>query len=197
MPANKGMKYPATASVCNSKEVEKLMAACPKTPTGIRDKAIIALLYRTGLRISEALALSVDDVRFDKYTINVHHGKGDKSRVVVMDGGIIEHVESWIASRPGSVDGPLFCNMRGKQMDSSYIRRMLGRLRKEAGVRHRVHAHGLRHTHAFELANEGVPIHMIKDQLGHTSVATTDRYISHLSPRERINRISERKWSQS
>ena len=67
-------------------------------------------------------------------------------------------------------------------MTSAYVRTLLPRLARKAGIDKRVHAHGLRHTHAYELASEGTPIHVIQAQLGHASVATTDRYIKHLNP---------------
>ena len=65
----------------------------------------------------------------------------------------------------------------------------------KAGIDKRVHAHGLRHTHAFELATEGTPLHIIQCQLGHSSVATTDRYIKHLNPTAVVETMKARAWS--
>ena len=59
----------------------------------------------------------------------------------------------------------------------------------------RVHPHGLRHTHAVQLANEGVPLHLIRDQLGHASLATTDAYLRRLAPAERLERIAGHTWT--
>jgi integrase len=62
------------------------------------------------------------------------------------------------------------------------------------GLDKRVHAHGLRHTHAAELAREGQPINLIRDQLGHRSLATTDRYLRDIAPEERLNALRARQW---
>ena len=80
-------------------------------------------------------------------------------------------------------------------MSGSYVRTLLPRLARQAGIEKRVHAHGLRHTHAFELLMEGVEIPVIQRQLGHMSLQTTDTYLSHIAPRDVIRRISERSWS--
>ena len=69
---------------------------------------------------------------------------------------------------------------------------MIQRMAKRAKIEKRVHPHGLRHTHAYELANEGTPLHVIQQQLGHSSLATTDRYISHLSPQAVIKAMKAR-----
>ena len=74
------------------------------------------------------------------------------------------------------------------------VRSLIQRLARKAGIEKRVHAHGLRHTHAFELANENTPLHVIQQQLGHSSLTTTDRYIRHLAPREVVEAMQGRKW---
>ena len=85
--------------------------------------------------------------------------------------------------------------MRGDPINARYVRAMLRRMAERAGIEKRVHPHGLRHTHAFELANEGTPLHVIQHQLGHGSLATTDRYIRHLAPRDVIKTMQAREWS--
>jgi integrase len=79
-------------------------------------------------------------------------------------------------------------------MESSYVRVMLKRLGRRAGIEKSVHAHGLRHTHASQLRAEGVDIAVISKQLGHTSISTTARYLDHLAPRAVIETISRRDW---
>jgi integrase len=78
---------------------------------------------------------------------------------------------------------------------SSYVRGLIRRLGVRAGIEKRVHAHGLRHTHAYELMMEGVPIPIIQRQLGHTSLATTDVYLSHIAPKQVIEAIASREWT--
>ncbi len=72
---------------------------------------------------------------------------------------------------------------RGRRLDASYVRRLLPRLAAKVGIDKRVHAHGLRHAHAAELVADGVPVN-VQQHLGHGSLATTDRYLRHIAPRE-------------
>ena len=88
----------------------------------------------------------------------------------------------------------LFCTLDGKPIDSSYIGHLLPRPASKAGIEKRVHPHALRHTHAAELACEGVPINVIQRQLGHSSAATTSRYLAHIAPVEVIETMRQRAW---
>lgn len=193
-PANAGKTYPA--EVLTGDEVRGLLRACSnRAPTGVRNRALIVLLYRGGLRVSEALALAPKDADADAGTITVLHGKGDKRRVVGLDPAAFAVLERWLEARRSLGLGRrarLFCTLQGAPLDDSYVRRLLPRLARKAGIEKRVHAHGLRHTHAFELAAEGMPPHLIQAQLGHGSLATTDRYLRHVAPRELLNATRRR-----
>ncbi len=90
---------------------------------------------------------------------------------------------------------PVFCTLKGGPISAPYVRMALVRLAKRAGITKRVHPHGLRHTLAFELANEGVATQVIQAQLGHASLTTTDRYIRHLAPQQVIEAMKNRQWS--
>jgi integrase len=79
-------------------------------------------------------------------------------------------------------------------MTSGYVRRLMPRLARRAGVGNRVHAHGLRHTYAAQLRAAGVDIPVIRRQLGHTSIVTTVRYLDHLAPTAVIEAIKQRRW---
>jgi len=89
---------------------------------------------------------------------------------------------------------PIFCTLQGGRIDSSYVRRLLPRLARKAGIDRRVHAHGLRHTYAAELAREGTAINVIRDALGHTSLAVTDRYLRDVAPTHVIDTMRARRW---
>jgi site-specific recombinase XerD len=195
-PANKGRRYPA--ELLSPDEIRALIRACSaRAPTGIRNRALIAVLYRGGLRISEALALYPKDVDQVAGTVTVLHGKGDQRRTVGMDPAAFALVERWLDKRRAVGIGPrrpLFCTLEGRRLDASYVRRLLPRLARKAGIEKRVHAHGLRHAHAAELAAEGVPVNVVQQQLGHGSLATTDRYLRHIAPRERVEAMRERSW---
>jgi site-specific recombinase XerD len=88
----------------------------------------------------------------------------------------------------------LFCTLSGKTMSTAYVRSLFKRLGRKEGIAKRVHPHGLRRTHAFELANEGHPLHVVQAQLGHSSLATTDRYVKHLAPQMVIDAMRGRAW---
>ena len=195
-PANKGRRYPA--EVLTSEEVRELIRSCSgRAPTGIRNRAILTVLYRSGLRIGEALALMPKDVDPAAGTLTVLHGKGDKRRIVGLDDGALAVLERWMDRRSSlGLNGrqTVFCTLNGRRLNASYIRALLPRLAQRVGIEKRVHAHGLRHTHASELAREGVPMNVIQAQLGHSSLATTDRYIRHIAPTHVVETMRLRSW---
>lgn len=180
-------------------EVKSLIRCCSnRAPTGIRNRALITVLYRGGLRLSEALALKAKDVDPDRGTVTVLHGKGDRRRTTGLDPGALAIVMRWIDKRrQARIDGraPLFCTLKGQSLKPSYVRTLLTRLASKSGIDKRVHPHGLRHTHAYELMMEGVPVPIIQQQLGHASLATTDRYLRHIAPKEVLQAMQQREWS--
>jgi len=196
-PPNKGKRYPA--EVLTRDEVHRLIAACGRGASGTRNRALITLLYRTGLRIAEALALEVKDIDLDAGAVAVLHGKGDRSRRVGIDPPAVAVLERWLERRRalGIPRGaPVFCTISqprpGRPMYASVVREMLKDAAARAGIEKRVHPHGLRHTHAAELAREKVPVNLIQRQLGHKSLAVTAHYIDHLMPNEVIDAMRAR-----
>lgn len=179
-------------------EVRGLLAACSRrAPTGIRNRALLAVLYTTGLRISEALALRPKDVDTTAGTLTVLHGKGDKRRVVGVPDEALVLLERWMDTRrKHEINGknPVFCTLQGGPVSSAYIRTLLPRLARKAGIDKRVHAHGLRHSHAAALAADGVPVMKISEALGHSNVSVTDRYIRHLGNAEAVEVVRSRAW---
>jgi site-specific recombinase XerD len=193
----RGRKLPA--EVLTPDEVRGLIGACStRARTGIRNRALIVVLWRTGLRLSEALALRPKDLDRTGGSIRVLHGKGDKARTVGLDGGAVAVVERWLDLREReqiSARAPLFCTLAGKPVQTQYVRNLLPRLARKAGISKRVHAHGLRHTHACELAEEGVELRIISAQLGHANTSTTDRYLRHLAPQAVIEAMRGRTFN--
>ena len=121
----------------------------------------------------------------------------DRARTVGLDSEAFAVVERWLDRRAAlGVNGRkrVFCTLRGEPLAAAYVRALLPRLAHKAGIEKRVHAHGLRHTHAAELAREGVPMNVIQAQLGHSSLATTDRYIRHIEPSQVIEAMRARAW---
>lgn len=185
-------------------EVKALVRACsPRAPTGVRNRALIATLYRSGVRISEALALEPRDLDPRAGTLNVRHGKGDQQRTVGMDDAAFALLELWLERRRklGLVRRRhVFCTLHGSQLTASYVRHLLPRLGLKAGLPadKRVHAHALRHTHAYELLAEGKRLDVISGQLGHSSLATTHRYLAHIAPHDRVQAVRGRDpWLES
>jgi site-specific recombinase XerD len=193
-PANKGETYPA--EILTSDEVGRLFTACSsRAPTGIRNRALITVLYRAGLRVSEALALALKDIVRDACTVRVLHGKGDKARLTGIDPHSFAAIDRWIDRRKElglARRSRLFCTLAGKPIDTSYVRHLMKRLATKAGIERRVHAHGLRHTLASELAAERKPMNVIQAQLGHGSLATTSRYLDHIRPQQLIDEMQQR-----
>ncbi|HEV3136153.1 MAG TPA: site-specific integrase [Acidimicrobiia bacterium] len=201
-PGNAGKKYPAEP--LTKDEVRRLLKACGRGYAGARNKALFVVWWRCGLRIAESLALHPKDVDLVNGTVTVLHGKGDRRRVVGIDPEAAAVVEHWLdLRRELGVNGrhPLFCVISrpsiGKPMHDSCAREAIKRAGQRAGLDRRVHPHALRHTHAFELAGENVPIHVIQKQLGHKDSRTTDRYIGHLRPQQVIDAMRARTWDFS
>jgi len=194
---NKGKRYPA--EILTPEEVRSLFGQISITSSiGLRNRAVITVLYRAGLRHAEALALLEKDVDLSGGAIAVLHGKGDRRRTVGIDPGACEVIRLWIERRRRLGFGPevpLFCTLQGRPMKQSYMKHLLPRLAQQARIGKRVHAHGLRHTHAYELMMEGVEIPIIQRQLGHVSLATTSVYLNHIAPRQVIETMRKRDWT--
>ena len=157
LPSSSSRRRPP--EVLTEAEAIALIKACsPRAPTGVRNRALIAVLWRSGLRISEALALELRDVDLEAGSFRVRHGKGDRSRTVGVDEQTSALLARWFDRRrklsPGA-RAPIYCTLDGGRIDSSYVRRLLPRLAARVGIDRRVHAHGLRHTYAAELARKG------------------------------------------
>lgn len=193
-PANKGVTYPA--EILSPTEVAQLFRSCSnRAPTGIRNRALITILYRAGLRISEALALKPKDVDRKAGTVRVLHGKGNKARVAGIDPSSFAAIDRWLDKRKElglTGRSPLLCTLQGDSIDPSYVRHLMKRLATKAGIEKRVHPHGLRHSHAAELASEGHAMNLIQSQLGHSSLATTSRYLAHIQPQQLIDAMQHR-----
>lgn len=194
---SKGKKYPPEP--LSPDEARSLIGACSKrAPSGLRNRALLAVLYRAGLRVSEALGLMPKDCDVQTGALRILKGKGGTTRTVGLDAGAWSILQLWLERRRQlGINGraPVFCTLRGSALSTAYVRAMVRRIGRKAKIEKRVHPHGLRHSHAFELANENVAIHVIQSQLGHGSVATTSRYISHLHPTAVVQAIRAREWS--
>lgn len=162
-------------------DVERLLAAPDDhTPAGLRDRAILELLYGAGLRVSEMTALDVDDLDLDDGAVRVL-GKGGKEREVPIGRHARDALGAYLARARPALAGPrsrgaLFLNARGGRLTRQSCARLLAGYAKGTGLGGRVTLHGLRHSFATHLLEGGADVRVVQELLGHASVATTQVY---------------------
>lgn len=181
-PPKVGEKLPDTLTI---DEVGRLLDACPaETPTQLRDKALLEVLYATGARISEALALVVDDIAEARDFIKVT-GKGDKQRVVPVGGAAQRALEAYLVrGRPALSTGKshaVFLNKRGGTLSRQSSWTIIKDAASRAGLDKEISPHTMRHSFATHLLEGGADVRTVQELLGHASVTTTQIY-THVSP---------------
>lgn len=177
-----GERLPKALSI---DEVTRLldMAARDDSARGIRDHALLEVLYATGARVSEALAMAVDDIDLDEELPVVRlFGKGRKERLVPVGhaarqavGNYLVRARPELASR-GRGDSHLFLNLRGRPMSRQSAWESIQRVAREAGLESKVSPHTLRHSFATHLLEGGASVRDVQELLGHASVQTTQIY---------------------
>jgi integrase len=194
-PHNRGLRYPADPP--KVEEIIAVMRAAGDRPHGRRLRALIVLLWRAGLRIHEALALTEGDVDQRRGSLLIRHarvGAAARSAWTPGDGR---------NSDPGSSCGPSFrsvpCCASSPAARAGATGRPLrharscGARRPAAGVRRRFAPHQLRHAHAVEMAREGVPLIVIQRQLGHSNLGITSVYLQGIDSGEIIETVHARR----
>lgn len=193
-PHNKGLRYPPDPPTVE--EIITVMRAAGEDADGVRLRALIIVLWRAGLRISEALALAETDLDPGRGAILVRQGKGGKRREVGMDRWAWEQLQPWIELRKNLPVGAFFCilhgSTRGRPCGPAGMRAQLHRIAATAGVRRRFASHQLRHAHAVEMSREGVPLVVIQRQLGHADLGVTSAYLRGIDNTEIIHTVHER-----
>ena len=158
------------------------VAADDGSPDGLRDRAVIELLYATGIRVSELCAVDLDDIDDGRRTVRVR-GKGDKERIVPFGLPALEALRAWRDIRPALLTphsgAALFLGHRGRRIDPRAVRASVHRLTREAGLPE-LAPHGLRHSAATHVLEGGANLRTVQELLGHASLATTERY-THVS----------------
>jgi site-specific recombinase XerD len=194
-PRNKGQQYPA-----DPPSVEEIIAVMRHAGTdahGARLCGLIAVLWRGGPRIKEALELGEHDLDPVRGSLLVRAGKGGRRREIGMDAWGFEQLRPWLAHRQDLPVGPLFCVIdgptRGHAWSPAGVRVEFRRLALQAGVRRRFAPHQLRHAHAIELAREGVPLNIMQRQLGHANLGTTSIYLQGIDTEEIIAAVHTRR----
>jgi site-specific recombinase XerD len=194
-PRDKGLRYPADPPAIE--EIVAVMRAADGGRHGRRLRALIVVLWRAGLRIHEALALSEPDLDPRRGALLVRRGKGGRRREVGIDEWAWEQLRPWLDLRLELPVGPLFCVIngptRGYPWSPAAVRAELRRNATAAGVRRRFAPHQLRHAHAVEMAHEGVPLTVIQRQLGHSNLGVTTIYLQGIDNAEIIEAVHTRR----
>jgi site-specific recombinase XerD len=193
-PRNKGLRYPPDPPTVE--EIIAVMRAAGDKPDGIRLRGVIIVLWRAGLRISEALSLTETDLDRERGAVLVRAGKGGRRREVGMDRWAWDQLDPWLDLRETLPVGAVFCVLRGptrgRRCAPAGIRGQLHRAAEAAGVRRRLAPHQLRHAHAVEMSREGIPLLVIQRQLGHADLGVTSAYLRGIDNTEIIHAVHQR-----
>ncbi len=153
-----------------------------------RDRAILELLYSTGMRVSELVSMNYNDIEFESGTVKVT-GKGKKQRIVILGPYAAEAVQDYLVCAEArfrrKISGPdaVILNRRGNRLTTRSVRRLLKKYITLIGLDSRVTPHTLRHTFATHLLQNGADLRVIQELLGHENLSTTQIY-THLAPRQ-------------
>jgi integrase/recombinase XerD len=165
-------------------EMELILAAMSRrTKTGIRDRAAVMVMWRGMLRVRECLQLRVADLDLKTGELRVLHGKGDKPRTVGLPPSALDCVGAWLDVRKtlsATKMDPMFCSLYGKPLHPSHFRHKLPRIAAKIDLGKRLHAHGFRHSGAVRMKRKGTDTMDVSRGLGHSNIATTEKYLHHL-----------------
>ena len=162
-------------------QVRKIMESpSPKTPLGLRDRALLELLYAAGLRASEILSLRIEQLDLPGRSARVI-GKGDKERLVLLGSAAQEALDRYLhTARPKLVrsksGGEVFLGNHGRRLTTSHLWGIVKRAAQTAGLDTRVYPHLLRHSFATHLLEGGADLRAVQEMLGHADIATTQIY---------------------
>jgi integrase/recombinase XerC len=167
-------------------QIERLFSNCDTTTLlGARDRAILEMLYSTGIRVSELVALDIADIDLGSSVIRVR-GKGKKERVIPIGPGAVKAVIHYLDLRRNGFTSAkhdpdaLFVNKHGQRLSTRSVRRKLDKYLLEAGLDLSVSPHTLRHSFATHMLQRGADLRSVQEMLGHQSLSTTQIY-THLT----------------
>jgi len=165
--------------VLSVQEVDDIIASVDtSTPSGLRDRAILEVLYGCGLRVSEAVNLKISDI-FSKEGFLRIVGKGDKERIVPLGEMAAEALEAWFGARPEPCRGYedfVFLNRFGRSLSRVSMFNMIKKQALEAGITKTISPHTFRHSFATHLVENGADLRVVQEMLGHESILTTEIY---------------------
>ena len=172
-----GKYLPAVLSV---QEVEAILESVNlSSVSGVRDRAILEVLYGCGLRVSEAAGLRLSHIHFDDGFVNVV-GKGDKQRLVPLGEPAADAIRAYLEVRPlpatRAAEDLLFLNRAGKPLSRISIFKMVKTQAMAAGIQKEISPHTFRHSFATHLIENGADLRIVQEMLGHESILTTELY---------------------
>lgn len=168
-------------SFLSEEEMTHLLEIPPsKKPLDLRDKAILELLYASGIRVSELVGINLEDVNLGDRLVRVR-GKGKKERLVPFGRMAGERLAAYLKVRPGLVEDRvgekgLFLNYQGRRITPRSVERMVDKYIHRTAVKRKISPHSLRHSFATHLLSRGADLRVIQELLGHESLATTQKY---------------------
>lgn len=171
-------------------EVKRLLETPPiDNWLGARDRAILEVLYSTGIRVSELVALNMDDIDFLGEVVHVR-GKGKKERIAPISSSALQIIQHYLEfrnkraqSNPNFDPKVLFVNKHGKRLSTRSVRRKMDKYLKMAGLDPAISPHTLRHSFATHMLNNGADLRSVQELLGHQSLSTTQIY-THLTTKK-------------
>jgi integrase/recombinase XerC len=193
-------------------QVKRLLETPPMNSwLGARDRAIMETLYSTGVRVSELVALNMDDIDFLGEVVHIR-GKGKKERIVPIGTSALQVIQHYMEfrnkrahSNPNFDSKVLFVNKHGRRLSTRSVRRKMDKYLKMAGLDTAISPHTLRHSFATHMLNNGADLRSVQELLGHQSLSTTQVY-THLTtkklkevyqkahPRETETHEDEKEW---
>ena len=159
-------------------EAGRLMTVAGKDPLAVRDKAMLELLYSSGLRLSELTGLAPDDVNFRDATVRVT-GKGSKTRIVPVGSHALAALNAWMPERDRLLkqgEKALFVGRDGTRLGPRAVQARLKRWARQLGLADKVHPHALRHSFASHVLQSSGDLRAVQEMLGHASIATMQVY---------------------
>jgi integrase/recombinase XerD len=165
----------------NEEEVEAILKTeFPQTPLGLRDRAMLEVLYASGVRVSELAKLRLETLNLDEWTLRVT-GKGSKERLVLIGSKAAAALRDYLEKgRPELVNartgGEVFLGKHGRYLSSLRIWQIVKQMVRQAGIKKNVYPHLLRHSFATHLLSRGADLRVIQELLGHANISTTEIY---------------------
>ena len=179
----------------SEREVTALLNAPNEAkPGGMRDRAMLELLYATGLRVSELIAVQMGHINLEVGYLRTM-GKGSKERLVPVGDKALEVIDKYLSEARGSLLGEkqspyLFVNKRGRKLSRQYFWKKVGDYSLTAGITKNISPHTLRHSFATHLLSHGADLRAVQMMLGHSDISTTEIY-THVT-RERLKAIHQK-----